>query len=131
MFPSSRAHAARVRAWTGSIALSVTDLRIAALALCATALLLPVVPFYPGITCPLRAATGVPCPLCGLTGSVRATLRFELAEAVALNPGGLAAVAGAVALLLTRRARITLPNALMPLFLACLWIFELFRFDRL
>jgi hypothetical protein len=120
---------AALRAWTSSVALDVADLRIAGLALCAAALALPLVPFYPGITCPLRGATGIPCPLCGLTTSVRATLRLDVAEAVALNPGGLAAVGAAVALLLTRRARISVPAAALPAGIAFLWVFELFRFN--
>ena len=131
MLTSIRGHAATVRAWTSSVALEVSDLRIAALALCAAGALLPLVPFYPGITCPLRATTGIPCPLCGLTGSIRATLRLDVGEALALNPGGLAAVAASVALLLARRVRVTLPAVLMPLCIAFLWIFELFRFNLL
>ncbi|MDQ5874980.1 MAG: DUF2752 domain-containing protein [Actinomycetota bacterium] len=131
MGTSTRGRAAALRAWTGSVALDVADLRIAGLALCAAALVLPVVPFYPDVTCPLRASTGIPCPLCGITTSVRATLRLDPADAVALNPGGLAAVVGAAGLLLTRRTRITVPAAAVPILVACLWVFELFRFDRL
>ena len=122
---------ANMRARTSSVALEVAELRAAALLLCAAGALLPVVPFYPGITCPLRAATGIPCPLCGLTGSIRAVLRLDLAEAWSLNPGGLATIGAALALLLTRRPLISLPAAVVPLCLGCLWIFELFRFDRL
>ena len=122
---------ANVRARTSSVALEVAEVRVAALVLCAAGALLPLVPFYPGISCPLRAATGVPCPLCGLTGSIRATLRLDVAEAWSLNPGGLATIAAALMLLLTRRPLITLPAAVVPLCLGCLWIFELFRFDRL
>ena len=120
-----------MRARTSSVALEVAEVRVAALVLCAAGALLPLVPFYPGISCPLRAATGVPCPLCGLTGSIRATLRLDVAEAWSLNPGGLATIAAALTLLLTRRPLITLPAAVVPLCLGCLWIFELFRFDRL
>jgi hypothetical protein len=131
MGTSTRGRAASLRAWTGSVALDVADLRIAGLALCAATLALPIVPFYPGITCPLRAATGIPCPLCGLTTSVRATLRLDVAEALALNPGGLAMVGAAVALLVTGRPRLTVPAVAVPILIACLWVFELFRFDRL
>lgn len=111
--------------------LDVADLRIAGLVLCAAALVLPMVPFYPGVTCPLRASTGIPCPLCGLTTSVRATMRLDVAEAVATNPGGFAAVGAAAALLVMRRPRITVPVAAVPLGLVCLWVFELFRFNLL
>jgi hypothetical protein len=130
MGTSTRGRVAALRARTGSIALDVADLRVAGLAMCAAALVLPLVPFYPGVTCPLRASTGIPCPLCGLTTSVRATLRLDVAEAVGLNPGGLVATAAA-GLLLTRRTRITLPAAALPILIACLWVFQLFRFDLL
>ena len=122
---------AALRAWTGSVALDVAELRVVGLALCVGALVLPVVPFYPGVICPLRASTGIPCPLCGFTSSVRAMLRLDVAEAVALNPGGPAALGAAIALLVTRRSRIALPAVALPLALFALWVFELFRFDRL
>jgi hypothetical protein len=125
----STGRSAALRAWTGSVALDVAELRVVGLALCVGALVLPVVPFYPGVICPLRASTGIPCPLCGLTTSVRATLRLDVGEAVALNPGGLAATVAAAGLLLTRRTRITVPAASLPILIAWLWIFELFRFD--
>ena len=131
MGTSTCGRADALRAWTGSVALEVADLRIAGLALCAAALVLPVMPLYPGVTCPLRASTGIPCPLCGITTSIRATMRLDLAEAAALNPGGLAAVLAAAVLLVTRRPRITVPAAALPILIACLWVFELVRFDRL
>jgi len=58
-------------------------------------------------------------------------MRLDLAEAAALNPGGLAAVVAAAVLLVTRRPRITVPAAALPILIACLWVFELVRFDRL
>ncbi|HZJ51105.1 MAG TPA: DUF2752 domain-containing protein [Actinomycetota bacterium] len=131
MRESTRGRVAALRAWTGSVALDVADLRIAGLVLCAAALVLPMVPFYPGVTCPLRASTGIPCPLCGITTSVRATMRLDAAEAVATNPGGFAAVGAAAALLVMRRPRITVPVAAVPLGFVCLWVFELFRFNLL
>lgn len=36
--------------------------------------------------CLLRAATGVPCPFCGMTTGVLATVRGDLADAFAANP---------------------------------------------
>lgn len=128
---STSGRAAALRAWTDSVALDVADLRVVGVALCAASLVLPVVPLYPGVTCPLRASTGIPCPLCGITSSIRATLRLDVAEAAALNPGGLAAVGAAAALLAPRRSRITVPAAALPLALVCLWVFELFRFNLL
>ncbi|MDQ3662496.1 MAG: DUF2752 domain-containing protein [Actinomycetota bacterium] len=131
MGTKSRGRAAALGARAHSLVLEVADLRIAGLAMCMAAVVLPMVPFYPGVTCPLRASTGIPCPLCGLTTSVRATLRLDPAEAVAANPGGPAAVGAAVALLLTRRTRIAVPAVTLPAALALLWVFELARFDLL
>lgn len=38
--------------------------------------------------CPFRAATGVPCPTCGMTRAVCRVVRGELVEAVAMSPLG-------------------------------------------
>jgi hypothetical protein len=45
-----------------------------------------------GTLCPLRAATGVPCPLCGLTSGVWAAAHGDLAVAVASHPLALPAL---------------------------------------
>ncbi len=113
------------------VALDVADLRIAGILACAASMLLPMAPGYDGIACPLRMATGLPCPLCGLTTSVRATLRLHLGDALAANPAGLAVVAGAVATLFVRRRAIALPTSAIPLALIALWMFEMFRFNVL
>ena len=102
---------------------------MAGLALCGAGLLLPEVPGYPGITCPLRAATGVPCPLCGLTTSVRALLTFDLATSLALNPLGLVTVlVTGVALLGLRRA-LSVPAALIGATLVASWAYQLLRYS--
>jgi hypothetical protein len=36
--------------------------------------------------CPLKAATGVPCPTCGSTRAVQALMHFDIAAAFQLNP---------------------------------------------
>lgn len=113
------------------VALDAADLRIAGLLACAASVLLPLTPGYDGIACPLRMATGIPCPLCGLTTSVRATLRLHLGDAAAANPAGLALVAGAAASLVVRRHSIALPAFAVPLALVALWAFEMFRFNVL
>lgn len=93
--------------------------------------LLPVLPGHPGIVCPLRAATGIPCPLCGMTTSVEETVRFDLQDALAANPAGIVAVCVAVILLVLRPRRLLLPWAAVPLALAAMWAWELHRFDIL
>src|SRR5579859_7266222 len=60
---------------------------------------LPHVAHSPGLPCPLRTWTGVPCPLCGMTTSVKATCTGRLREAVAANPFGIVAVMFAIFLL--------------------------------
>jgi hypothetical protein len=97
----------------------------------AAAATLPLLPGHPGIACPLRTLTGIPCPLCGMTTSVEATVRLHLGAALAANPAGVAAVVVAILLLLLRPQRLRIPAALPPLTLAALWLFELYRFSIL
>jgi hypothetical protein len=47
-------------------------------------------------SCPFRAATGRPCPLCGVTTAAIALLRGDLEASLALNPLALALSALAV-----------------------------------
>ena len=113
------------------VAIQASDAAVAAIALCGASVLLPAVPGYPGLTCPLRASTGVPCPLCGLTTSVRALLTIDPGASLALNPLGLAALVGAGAALLQRRRTLELPAAVMPAALALSWVYQLLRFSPL
>jgi Protein of unknown function (DUF2752) len=96
------------------------------------AALLPVLPGHPGLACPLRAATGIPCPLCGMTTSVEETVRLDLEAAVAANPAGVA-VAVAVLLLFGRRqpTALRLPWLALPVALLAMWVWELNRFSIL
>lgn len=41
---------------------------------------------HPGFVCPLRALTGVPCPMCGSTTSASALLELRFGDALASNP---------------------------------------------
>jgi Protein of unknown function (DUF2752) len=47
--------------------------------------------------CAFRAATGLPCPTCGLTRSAVMSLHAEFARAWSMAPGGPVAVAGVAA----------------------------------
>ena len=107
------------------------ELRLAGGAMLAAGLSLPVLPGHPSLHCPLRALTGLPCPLCGLSTSVEDTVRLHLGDALAANPLGVLLVLAAFALLVVRPARLALPKAVIPTVLAASWIFELHRFSFL
>jgi hypothetical protein len=95
----------------------------------AAAVVLPVLPGHPGIECPLRRLTGVPCPLCGMTTSVEATLHAHPLAALDANPAGPAAVLVALVLLVRRPGRpLHAPLVAVILPLVLLWFFELHRF---
>ena len=111
--------------------LDVGELRLAGAGMLAAGAVLPLLPGHPGIACPLRRLTGVPCPLCGMTTSVEATLRLHLREAAAANPAGVAAVAAAVLLLVLRPRHLRVPSLLVPVLLLAMWLFELHRFTFL
>jgi hypothetical protein len=107
------------------------DARIAAGTMLAGGAALSLLPVHPPFTCPLRAVTGIPCPLCGMTTSVVETLRFDVADALAANPAGVAAVVVAAIVLALRPRSIRVPAPLVYATLAAMWLFELLRFDVL
>jgi len=89
----------------------------------------PLLPVEPGLPCPLRTVTGVPCPLCGMTRSVTAAVHGDLARSVFLNPAGIVVVVLAVALLLGWRVRrITYATWLVPALLGTMWAYQLFKY---
>ena len=95
------------------------------------AVVLPLVPGYPGVPCVLRTFTGIPCPFCGMSTSVKETVRLQLRDAWAANPAGVVAVVVAVTLIVVRPDKMRLPALLIPTALAAMWIFQLFRFSIL
>lgn len=113
------------------LALEARDLRAPGAAMLVLGAVLPLLPGEPGLSCPLRALTGVPCPLCGMTTSVEATVRLELAAAFAANPGGLAVVPAALLALVGRPCRVAVPMYVAVAALAAMWLFELARFSIL
>lgn len=93
---------------------------------------LPHVPGHPGLPCPLRTVTGVPCPFCGLTTSVEAAMGGNVHRAVSANPFGLLAVAVAVVLLARPQwRRVSLPVVVVISGVATSWLFELHRYHFL
>ncbi len=53
-------------------------------------------PLLPGMPCPLRALTGIPCPTCFLTRATAAALTGNLAGSVQLHAFGPFAAAGLI-----------------------------------
>ncbi len=62
----------------------------------AALLLLPAVYMLAGITCPILALTGHPCPTCGTTRAIGALLRGNLAQYVNYQPMALPLAAAMV-----------------------------------
>lgn len=92
------------------------------------ALVWPMIPLQSGVLCPLRAVTGIPCPMCGMTTSVIATTHFDFGGAFAANPAGLIAVATACFLLVRRPQRLRVSLPVISVALIAMWIFELNRY---
>ena len=121
-----------MRALAGyEIPLDSADLRTASALLLGCAALRAAAPGELGVPCPLRELTGVPCPFCGMTTSVTATVELDPVAAVAANPGGPALVILAVAILLGPGRRLVVRSGLVYFALAVLWLWELNRFSIL
>jgi hypothetical protein len=111
--------------------LDVGGMRPAAATLLGLGAALSLLPGHEGIPCPLRMATGVPCPFCGMTTSVEETFRLDLGAALAANPAGIAAVVAAGALLALRPTAVRISPLVILSALVATWIFELVRFSIL
>jgi hypothetical protein len=111
------------------VTLDTMILRRVILGLFSLALILPVVPGYPGITCPLRALTGIPCPFCGTTAAVGEAAHLNLAESLRTNPGPLIAVVVAIVLFALRPAKLRVPLLALIALPATMWVVQLFRFS--
>jgi Protein of unknown function (DUF2752) len=115
--------------WLRVVTLDTMILRRVILGLFSLALILPILPGYPGITCPLRAVTGIPCPFCGTTTAVGEAAHLNLAESLRTNPGPLVALAIAAVLFVLRPARLRVPVSALIALLAAMWVVQLFRFS--
>jgi hypothetical protein len=109
-----------------------SHLRVPAAGVVVGGLVLAHLPSSVGLPCPLRTLTGVPCPFCGLTTSVRALGGGHLGASFRAAPLGLLVVGFALVALTGRiPGRLRLPVPALAVAVAGEWIFELFRFHVL
>jgi hypothetical protein len=113
------------------VPLPTAELQRAAGLMFGAALVLPVLPGHPGLPCPLRTLTGVPCPFCGMTTSVEATMHLDFSKAAAATPAGVALVVVALWFLVRRPSQLRYSMPLVWVGLALMWLFQLHRFGFL
>jgi len=102
------------------------ELRVASGGMLAIAVAWPMLPLHPEVACPLRAATGVPCPLCGMTRAVVAAAHGHVGASLAFNPAGLIVLGLAVVAILRPAwlARMQLPVWSMLGVAGALWLWN-------
>ena len=102
------------------------QLRVAAAGLVGAAAVWPVLPAHPPLVCPLRAATGIPCPLCGMTRACVAAAHGHLASSLAFNPAGPLVVLAAVVALFRPQwfTRVRAPGWLIIAAIGALWVWK-------
>ena len=114
---------------TNETTVNLEALRVFGAGMLAVAAVRPLIPFEFVPPCPLRTLTGVPCPFCGMTRGVTAAVHADLARAVFLNPGSIAAVVLAVLLLIAwRTKRVQIPVWAIVVVFALLWSWQLFKY---
>jgi len=59
-----------------------------------------VLPFSPIPPCPMLAVTGIPCPFCGMTRSVRSLASLDMGDSVRFHPFGIVALIGGVIIMI-------------------------------
>ena len=106
-----------------------SDLRKVGGLMLVAAAALPALPVHPPLLCPLKTITGIPCPFCGMTTSVEATVHLHFGDAVAATPAGVLLVVAAIVFLVRRpAAAVRVPLAVVFAVLALMWAFQLHRF---
>ena len=104
-----------------------TELRVAAAGLVGAAAVWPVLPLHPPFACPLRALTGIPCPLCGLTRACVAAVHGHLGASLAFNPAGVLVIAAALVALVRPQvlARVRMPAWVVLVAVGALWVWNI------
>jgi hypothetical protein len=102
------------------------SLRAAGVALLGAATVWKILPVHPPLACPLRTATGLPCPFCGMTRAVVAAVHGDVVKSLTYNPAGVLVVALAVYVVVAARLpRTRAPASLVIGFFAALWAWNL------
>ncbi len=103
------------------------ETRALAAGLVTIAAVYPVLPVHPSVACPLRAATGIPCPFCGMTRAVVAAAHLHLGASLAFNPGGIVVLALAIVAVARPQwlARVRLPWWSFAVAFAALWVWNI------
>ena len=102
------------------------QLRVAAAGLVGVAAAWPVLP-HPPIACPLRALTGIPCPLCGMTRACVAAVHGHLGTSLAFNPAGVLVVLAAIVALVRPQwlTRVSAPAWAILVAVGALWLWNI------
>jgi hypothetical protein len=105
---------------------NVRGLRAGAVGLVGVAAAWPLLP-HAAIACPLRAATGIPCPLCGMTRACAAAVHGHLATSLAFNPGGVLVVLAALVAIVRPQllTRIHIPAWTVAVAFGALWLWNI------
>ena len=87
----------------------------------------PALPVHPPFVCPLRALTGVPCPLCGMTRACVAAVHGHVGASLAFNPAGLVVIVAALIALVRPQwlTRVHVPMWGVGLAIAALWVWNI------
>jgi hypothetical protein len=103
------------------------EVRAAAAGMVAVAAIYPTLPGHPSLVCPLRAATGIPCPLCGMTRAVVAAVHGHVGASLAFNPGGVVVLALALVALVRPQwlSRMRLPWWSFAALFGVLWVWNI------
>lgn len=103
------------------------ELRVGSAGMVAIAVAWPILPIHPQVACPLRSATGVPCPLCGITRAVVAAAHGHVGASLAFNPAGIVVLLVAVVAILRPAwlARLQLPAWSFLAIVGALWVWNI------
>ena len=99
------------------------DVRLLAAGALGAAAAWPLLP-HPFLPCPLRATTGVPCPLCGVTRAVVEAAHGHLAASLRYNPLGIVLVALALVFVLRPRPPGRVPLWPLAVGVGLLWAYN-------